>query len=106
MFEIPLFAILAISGQIRENSLIWSSLIWSHHCTSITVRFKNFRVENFRYLLKTFEIFEIHDLYQGVKTFEVFDILRNFQVINQFQARKLGKHSHLPILDSILKGDF
>ena len=34
MFEIPLFAILAILCEIRENSLIWSSLIWSHHCTA------------------------------------------------------------------------
>ena len=34
IFKIPLFAILLIWGQIRENSLIWSSLIWSHHCTS------------------------------------------------------------------------
>ena len=32
MFKIPLFAILLIFGQIRENSLIRSSLIWSHHC--------------------------------------------------------------------------
>ena len=32
--KIPLFAILSISCQIRENSLIWSSLIWSHDCTT------------------------------------------------------------------------
>ena len=36
------------------------------------MRFKNFRVENFRYLLKTFEVFEIDDFDLGVKTFEVF----------------------------------
>ena len=35
MFEIPLFAIFAILCQIRENSLIWSSLIWSHHCIAL-----------------------------------------------------------------------
>ena len=35
-FKIPLFAVFEISCQIRENSLIWSSLIWSHHCTVIT----------------------------------------------------------------------
>ena len=29
-------------------------------------------VENFRYLLKTFEVFEIQDFDLGVKTFEVF----------------------------------
>ena len=34
MFKIPLFAILVILGQIRENSLIWSSLIWSTHCST------------------------------------------------------------------------
>ena len=44
----------------------------------VTVRLKNFQVEKFRYLLKTFEIFKTHDLYQGVKTFEVLDILRHF----------------------------
>ena len=32
MFEIPLFAIFEILSQIRENFLIWSSLIWSTHC--------------------------------------------------------------------------
>ena len=33
MFEIPLFAILAISCRIRE-----SSLIWCHHCTQFWVQ--------------------------------------------------------------------
>ena len=32
MSKILLFAILSISCQIRENSLIWSSFIWSHDC--------------------------------------------------------------------------
>ena len=32
MFGIPFFAILTIMSQISENSLIRSSLIWSHHC--------------------------------------------------------------------------
>ena len=39
IFEIPLFAILAILCQIRENSLIWSSLIWSHHCNKLSNNF-------------------------------------------------------------------
>ena len=30
--EIPLFAILSVVCQIRETSLIWSSLILSHDC--------------------------------------------------------------------------
>ena len=34
MLEIPLFAIFEISSQIRENALIWSSLIWSIHCNT------------------------------------------------------------------------
>ena len=36
------------------------------------MRSKNFRVENFRDLSKTFEILEIHDFDPSVKTFEVF----------------------------------
>ena len=36
------------------------------------MKFKNFWVENFRDLLKTFEIFEIYVFDLGVKTFEVF----------------------------------
>ena len=48
-----------------------------------TVRFKNFRVENFRDLLKTFEVFEIHVFDPGLKTFEVFvknSRFKNFRV--------------------------
>ena len=37
-----------------------------------TVRFKNFRVESFRDLLKTFEVFGIDVFDPGVITFEVF----------------------------------
>ena len=51
------------------------------------MRFKNFRVENTKkFLLKTFEIFEIQDLYQGVKTFEVFDILKYFDILNVLKS--------------------
>ena len=45
-----------------------SLLVWEY----LTVRFKNFRVENFRDLPKTFEVFEIHVYDPGLKTFEVF----------------------------------
>ena len=62
-----------------------------------TVRFKNFRVENFRYLLKTFEIFEIHDLYQDVKTFEVFDISKYFWELKLASSSKLGQIFHFII---------
>ena len=40
MFEIPLFAILAIMGQIRENSLIWS-----HHCIQFLRENLNLKVD-------------------------------------------------------------
>ena len=42
MFEIPLFAIFEILSQIRENSLIWSSLIWSTHCNQKSKYFWNY----------------------------------------------------------------
>ena len=45
---------------------IWAFLI---SCTTVcTVRFKNFRVENFRYLLKTFETFEFHEVLLLIST--------------------------------------
>ena len=40
IIKIPLFAILLILGQIRENSLIWSSLIWSLHCSATSTIIK------------------------------------------------------------------
>ena len=39
MSKIPLFAIFRILGQIREFSLIWSSLIWSHDCRKFSKKF-------------------------------------------------------------------
>ena len=36
-FEIPLFAILTILSQIRENSLIWS-----HHCSRDELKIERF----------------------------------------------------------------
>ena len=39
---------------------------------------------------KTFEIFEIHDLYQDVKTSKVSDILRDFLELKPVSRTKLG----------------
>ena len=49
MFEIPLFAIFEILSQIRENSLIWSSLIWSTHCIE-SWRSGNFKIKHLAHI--------------------------------------------------------
>ena len=51
MLKIPLFAILC---QIRENPLIWGSLIWSHHCSEFSVD----ECDNFVPRFNLSEIFE------------------------------------------------
>ena len=59
--------------KIKENlKLSWPSFDQHWNSKILTVRFKNFQVENFRDLLKTFEVFEIHVFDPGLKTFEVF----------------------------------
>ena len=35
--KVPLFAILSIPCQIRENSLIWGSFSWSHDCPDVWI---------------------------------------------------------------------
>ena len=52
-----------------------------------TVRSKNFRVENFRDSLKTFEILEIYIFDPWVKTFEVFPKNRVFKNFRGFSDR-------------------
>ena len=59
----------------------------------LTVRSKNFRVENFRDLSKTFEILEIHDFDPSVKTFEVFS--------NKSCTQKLSRLLSLKVDESI-----
>ena len=67
-----------------------------------TVRSKNFRVENFRDSLKTFEILEIHVFDPWVKTFEVFPKRSCFQKLSRFLRSDIKVI--LRLSPSVLKG--
>ena len=56
---------------------------------SRTLRFKDFHAENFRYILKTFDISEIHDYYLGVETFEVSNVVDKTLELKLVSSSKL-----------------
>ena len=105
MFGIPLFAILAILCQIRENSLIWSSLIWSHHCTyclHTTVHSSLYR--GCRLAVRLFRVnfldkYLIFPIYLGKSNFRCKDanlsqLHRNLTIINFSSCTEILEKSH------------